>query len=169
MVLEELARRAFRALENARLYDEVEREAQAAGVLASVADGVFLVDRRGRIQLWNRAAETYRHRPAVGDTSRGSVSADVLPGWADLVDLIPVVATPGTEDSCRETLRVPLEPRRQGKVWLAISGVALGCGDGVCVPRPDGDPRGRGDEERLRRDGLPRAAHAAGGDLRRGG
>jgi PAS domain S-box-containing protein len=122
MVLEELARRASVALENARLYREVERQAQAAGVLESVADGVFLVDRRGRIRLWNRAAETISGLPA--SAVEGKRPADVLPGWADLVELIPVVSTPGTEE-LPET--VPLELAGK-EVWLSISGVRSGDG-----------------------------------------
>jgi PAS domain S-box-containing protein len=54
---EELARRVAMAIENAQLYRETERRAQAARVLASIGDGVVLVDRRGRVQLWNAAAE----------------------------------------------------------------------------------------------------------------
>ncbi len=54
---EELARRAGTAIENAQLYREVEERAQAARVLETVGDGVFLVDQAGVIRLWNRAAE----------------------------------------------------------------------------------------------------------------
>jgi PAS domain S-box-containing protein len=122
MVLEELARRASVALENARLYGEVQRQAQAAGVLASVADGVFLVDRRGRIRLWNRAAETITGLPAA--TVEGKRPADVLPGWADLSELIPVVTTPGTEE-LPETVPLELDGK---EVWLSVSGVRSGDG-----------------------------------------
>jgi PAS domain S-box-containing protein len=122
MVLEELARRASVALENARLYGEVERQAQAVGVLESVADGVFLVDRRGRIRLWNRAAETITGLPA--SAVEGKRLADVLPGWADLSELVPVVSTPGTEE-LPETIPLELDGR---EVWLSISGVRSGDG-----------------------------------------
>jgi GAF domain-containing protein len=54
---EELARRAATAIENARLYREAEARAQAARVLATIGDGVFLVDQSGRVQLWNSAAQ----------------------------------------------------------------------------------------------------------------
>src|SRR3982751_960243 len=53
---EELARRAAMAIENARLYRETEERAQAARVLAAIGDGVLLVDRGGRVRLWNEAA-----------------------------------------------------------------------------------------------------------------
>src|SRR5439155_736438 len=54
---EELARRASTAIENAQLYREAEERAQAARVLETVADGVFLVDIEGIVRIWNRAAE----------------------------------------------------------------------------------------------------------------
>jgi PAS domain S-box-containing protein len=117
MVLEELARRASVAVENARLYQEVERQAQAAGVLASVADGVFLVDRGGKIRLWNRAAETITGMAAADVT--GKRPEDVLAGWEDLDAVIPVVSTPGTEEQ-PETIPVDIEGK---ELWLSISGV----------------------------------------------
>jgi PAS domain S-box-containing protein len=120
MVLEELARRSSVALENARLYGEVERQAQAAGVLASVADGVFLVDRLGRIRLWNRAAEAITGLRA-GEVL-GKRTTEVLVGWDELEGFIRVVSTPGTEEQ-PET--VPFEV--DGKeLWLSISGVRSG-------------------------------------------
>src|SRR2546428_2660161 len=54
---EELARRASTAIENAQLYRESEERAQAARVLETIADGVFLVDDDEILRLWNRAAE----------------------------------------------------------------------------------------------------------------
>src|ERR671936_119574 len=47
----ELARRAALAIENAQLYREVEERAQAARVLETVDDGVFLVDAGGIVRL----------------------------------------------------------------------------------------------------------------------
>src|SRR4029079_4753850 len=57
ILAEELARRAASAIENAHLYREAEARAQAARVLAAIGDGVVLVDRAGRVRLWNTAAE----------------------------------------------------------------------------------------------------------------
>ncbi|MDX6515474.1 MAG: hypothetical protein QOH73_1140 [Gaiellaceae bacterium] len=122
MVLEELARRASVALENARLYEEVERQAQAAGVLASVADGVFLVDGRGRIQLWNRAAEAITGLRA--DAVQGKRVADVLAGWEELEGIVPVVSTPGTEEQ-PETVPLDVDGK---ELWLSVSGVRSGDG-----------------------------------------
>jgi PAS domain S-box-containing protein len=76
---EELARRAGTAVENAQLYRAVEERAQAARVLETVADGVFLVDTGGVVRLWNRAAETIsgiRREEIVGRRLE-----ELLPGW----------------------------------------------------------------------------------------
>src|SRR5438093_458654 len=79
---EELARRAGTAVENAQLYREVEERAQAARVLDTVGDGVFLVDGEGMVRLWNRAAAAL-----TGLTSAevvGRHADEVLPGWDHL-------------------------------------------------------------------------------------
>jgi signal transduction histidine kinase len=52
----ELARRAAVAVDNARLYDEVERRADAARALRHVAEAVVLVDEDGTPRYWNEAA-----------------------------------------------------------------------------------------------------------------
>ena len=62
----DLARRAAVAIDNAQLYRAAEERAQAARVLASVGDGVFLVDRTGFIRTWNRAAAIATGLPRVG-------------------------------------------------------------------------------------------------------
>jgi PAS domain S-box-containing protein len=102
---EELARRAAMAIETAQLYRETEERAQAARVLASIGDGVLLVDRDGRLRLWNSAAERITGLDAEGVL--GHRLADVLPGW-------PTAEQPGT---------VPLE-LGGGELWLSISAVA---------------------------------------------
>jgi PAS domain S-box-containing protein len=53
---QELASRAGVAMENARLFEELRRRAQAAQALEFVGDGVFLVGSDGVILLWNPAA-----------------------------------------------------------------------------------------------------------------
>jgi len=102
---EELARRAAMAIENARLYRETEERAQAARVLASIGDGVLLVDRDGRVRLWNAAAE--RITGLTGDDVLGHRVVDVLPGW-------PSAEQPGT---------VPLELGGP-ELWVSVSAVA---------------------------------------------
>jgi two-component system sensor histidine kinase VicK len=115
---EELARRAAVAIENARLYSEVEERAQAARVLEAVGDGVFLVDAQGRIRLWNAAATT------ITGLTRGEVvdrpAVDAIPGWASVAELIPIseLAGPVTSES------VPLDLGHR-ELWLSVSGVGF--------------------------------------------
>ncbi|MGH2933312.1 MAG: GAF domain-containing protein [Gaiellaceae bacterium] len=75
---EELAARAAVAVDNSRLFYEAEHRAEAARALDSIADGVFLVDARGAIRIWNAAAEliTGLGAPQV----RGRGAADVFGG-----------------------------------------------------------------------------------------
>jgi PAS domain S-box-containing protein len=108
---EELARRAATAIENARLYRAVEERAQAASVLETVGDGVFLVDRDGVVRLWNRAAELMSG--VTRDAIVGSKLSELLPHW-------------GRISTRPETL--PLE-RDGPDRWVSISGVEFA--DGV--------------------------------------
>ena len=98
---EELARRATMAIENARLYRETEERAQAARVLAAIGDGVLLVDRAGRVRLWNSAAE--RITGLREDAVLGRRLEDAVPGW--------------------QTGTVPLEIEGR-ELWLSVSSVA---------------------------------------------
>jgi PAS domain S-box-containing protein len=98
---EELARRAAMAIENARLYREAGERAQAARVLAAIGDGVLLVDRAGRVRLWNAAAE--RITGLDVETVLGHPLADAVPGW--------------------RTGTVPFEIGGR-ELWLAVSSVA---------------------------------------------
>src|SRR5437588_5063778 len=104
---EELARRAGIAVENAQLYREVEERAQAARVLETVGDGVFLVDDAGIVRLWNRAAESI-----TGSSREGIVGRrleGVLAGWER-----------GTARA--ETLPLELAGRER---WVSVSGVTF--------------------------------------------
>jgi PAS domain S-box-containing protein len=111
-----LAQMAALAIDNARLYAEVEEGADAARVLSYVGDGVFLVDRSGVVRLWNTAAES------ITGFGAGSVLAhsaeDVIPGWRALGDRIPVASSP--EPVHAETL--PIDTAL-GERWISISGV----------------------------------------------
>ena len=60
----DLARRAGIAVDNAQLYRAAEERSQAARVLASIGDGVMLVDGKGIVRYWNRAAEAITGLPA---------------------------------------------------------------------------------------------------------
>jgi PAS domain S-box-containing protein len=116
LLAEELARRAGTAIENARLYREVEEQAQAARVLAAIGDGVVLFDSDGVIRLWNRAAEgiTGVRREAV----IGRRAADVLPSFPPTGQRIPLASSgsPATP----ETVPVEIDGR---ELWLSITGV----------------------------------------------
>ena len=117
----DVAHRAALVVEVERLHRRVEQEADAARVLAYVADGVFLVDRTGRIGLWNPAAEAITGFPAA--SMLGRRPADAIPGWESVRERIPsassaVPAVPAT---------VPLETAA-GEKWLSISAVEFFAG-----------------------------------------
>ena len=108
---EELARRAGTAVENAQLYREVEERAEAARVLETVGDGVFLVDGEGIVRLWNRAAEQIT---GIGrDEIVGRRLDQLLGGWQEISDHV-------------ETRPVERDGRER---WVSISGVTFD--DGV--------------------------------------
>ena len=113
---EELARRAATAIENARLYREAEARAQAARVLATIGDGVFLVDQSGRIQLWNSAAQWITG--LLEEDVLGKPAATAIPGWATMQDRIPVAST--GEVARAESIPLQLNER---ELWLSVSAV----------------------------------------------
>jgi PAS domain S-box-containing protein len=145
---EELARRAATAVENAQLYREVEERAQAARVLETVGDGVFLVDGEGVIRLWNQAAEALtglRRSDVVGRPA-----GEVLPGWDDLAGRVPVAGAPGPASA--ETLPLDLGGRER---WLSISGVGFDEGT-VYAFRDISEERAL---ERMRQDLVATVSH----------
>jgi signal transduction histidine kinase/transcriptional regulator with GAF, ATPase, and Fis domain len=117
----ELARRAAVAVENARLFREAERGANAAQALAYVADGVVLLDREERVRHWNTAAAWITgvdEEDALGRTVR-----EVVPGWETLAELVPLVP-PGSAPR-PVTLPLALAARER---WVAVTGVDFGHG-----------------------------------------
>jgi signal transduction histidine kinase/putative methionine-R-sulfoxide reductase with GAF domain len=118
-VAEDLARRAAIAIDNAQLYREAEERAQAARVLASVGDGVFFVDRTGVVRTWNRAAVTTTGLALPDVVDR--LAADAIPGWAEIVTRIPIVAA-GSAPPRAESLPLDLGGR---ELWLSIHGVVV--------------------------------------------
>jgi len=115
----DIARRAAIAIDNAQLYGAAAERAQAARVLASVGDGVFLVDRAGVIRTWNRAAAIATSLPASAVVDRLAVEA--IPGWAAIASRIEV-ATAGSAAPRPESLPLDLGGR---ELWLSIHGVAV--------------------------------------------
>jgi PAS domain S-box-containing protein len=108
---EELALRAAAVIETAQLYEEVERRAQAARALETIADGVVLLDKEERILLWNNAAEAMTGLAAADIIGRPAREA--LPGYADQVVEVDVDGRPQT---------VPLEINGR-ELWLSFSAV----------------------------------------------
>jgi PAS domain S-box-containing protein len=116
-LVEDIAGRIALAVDRARLYSEVEQRADAARVLAHVADGVLLLDRSGVVRLWNPAAEGITAIRAADVIGRAA--ADAIPGWQESAETVPVSATP---DPGHPEVVIPLETER-GERWIAISGV----------------------------------------------
>jgi PAS domain S-box-containing protein len=120
---EELARRAAVAVDNALLFHEVERRAEAARVLEHIGDGVFMIDADGVVRLWNRAAEALTHLDS--DDVVGRAAAEAIPGWAAIAGRVPVASAPGATRGA-ETLPLELPGR---ELWLSI--VAVGFAEGT--------------------------------------
>ena len=104
------------AIEQARLYEEVEARADASRVLENVGEGVFLVDQEGIVRSWNPAAEaiTGLRPPEV----IGSEAAAAIPGWNETIARITV----GSSHEAAPIEAVPLETE-SGEQWIAISAV----------------------------------------------
>jgi len=133
----ELARHAAIAIDNAQLYEEAERRAQAARVLESVGDGVVLIDREGVIRVWNPAAAAI-----VGLSEAdvlGRTIADVIPRWHEIAKVVPIASSP-TEPVRAVTTPVEIEGR---ELWISGTGVALA--ERVAPPR--GELRSRAPRE----------------------
>ena len=99
---------------------ELARRAETSQALEFVGDGVFLLDGDGIVRLWNPAAAAItglREADVVGRSL-----SEALPGWADVVRLIPVA-----ERRHGGAVRAETVPVEIGGVeaWLSISGVAF--------------------------------------------
>jgi signal transduction histidine kinase len=146
---QELAARAAVAVDNAQLYREAQERAQAARVLASVGDGVFLVDRSGHVRTWNVAAAA-----ATGLLPKqviGRAADEAIPGWSAIAPRIPVAPAGGGLPR-PESLPLDLGER---ELWISIHGVTLP--DGVVYAFRD-----RTDErtvERMRNEFVSTVSH----------
>jgi PAS domain S-box-containing protein len=117
----ELGRRAGVAVDNARLYREATRGANAAQALAYVADGVVLLDREGRVRHWNPAAAAIMGVDEAEAIDR-SVE-EVVPAWKELTAHVPLVA-PGSPPR-PVTIPIAIAGRER---WVAVTGVNFGRG-----------------------------------------
>jgi len=117
---EELARRAAIAVDNAELYRRADERAQAAQVLATVGDGVCLIDGAGVVRLWNPAAEAITGLAASEITGRRAEA--ILPGWTELAPQVPVSSDPGTASTRAATVPLQIGER---ELWLSVSGVGF--------------------------------------------
>jgi PAS domain S-box-containing protein len=117
---QELAARAAIAVENARLYREAERRAEAALALAYVGDGVVLLDRDGRVRFWNAAAA------AITGVREGDVvgrhPSEVVPAWEELTRLAALAEAAAPERA--RPVTVPIATA-SGDRWVAVTGVAF--------------------------------------------
>jgi two-component system, OmpR family, phosphate regulon sensor histidine kinase PhoR len=109
------------AIDNARLYVEVEARQDANRVLRHVGDGVFLLDRDGFIRLWNPASAEITGVSV--DAAQGKSASEAIPGWHELSELAPV----GTNREPARPLTLPIETER-GERWISISGVEFAAG-----------------------------------------
>jgi PAS domain S-box-containing protein len=112
----DIARRVALTLDAAHLHQRVELEADAARVLAYVADGVFLVDRTGVIRLWNPAAEAITGY--VSDAMIGNRPSEAIPGWENFREQIPVAGEAGP--AAPESVWIETD---EGQRWISISAV----------------------------------------------
>jgi PAS domain S-box-containing protein len=116
-LVEDLAGRIAIAIDRGHLYREVEERADAARVLEHFADGVLLLDRGGTVRLWNPAAEAITSISTTDVVGRSAT--EVIPGWREAVDSVPIVTTP---DPGHAEVVIPIETER-GERWISISGV----------------------------------------------
>jgi PAS domain S-box-containing protein len=110
------------AVDNARLYREAAELAQAARVLASVGDGVLLVDRAGIARYWNRAAEAITGLPRTQIVDHPV--AETIPAWQSLAGRVPI-ATEGATTTRAQSLPLAVGDR---ELWLSVSGVSVADG-----------------------------------------
>jgi PAS domain S-box-containing protein len=117
---QELGARAAIAVENARLYREAERRAEAVLALAYVGDGVVLLDDDGRVRFWNAAAAAItgvREADALGRQP-----SEVLPAGGVLVGLAELADADAPQRA--RSVTVPIETAA-GDRWVAVTGVAF--------------------------------------------
>jgi two-component system, OmpR family, phosphate regulon sensor histidine kinase PhoR len=89
-------------------------------VLGYVADGVFLVDAKGMVQLWNPAAEAITGVPAAAVLGRPV--EETIPGGNELAQAVTVASAPAESTGRATTLPVEIRGR---ELWLSVAGVSF--------------------------------------------
>ena len=102
---------------------EAEERGQAALVLGYVADGVFLVDANGTVQLWNAAAEAITGMSA--EAVLGLPAEKVLPGLDSFAEGVTIASAPAASTVPAATLHVQIGER---DLWLSVAGVSFADG-----------------------------------------
>jgi PAS domain S-box-containing protein len=147
---QQLSARAAIAIENARLYQESERRAEAALALAYVGDGVVLLDEDGRVRFWNAAVAAItgvREQEALGRRP-----VELLPSWDELTRLSELADAEAPQRA--RSVTVPLETPA-GDRWVAVTGVAFD--EGVVYALRD--VTDQKEFERTRSDFVATASH----------
>jgi PAS domain S-box-containing protein len=120
-----LAGRAGVAIENALLYWETERRADAARALTYVGDAVVLVDGDGIVRYWNRAATIISGREQ--GEAIGTRAAEVVPGWQAIAEHVVAADALAGEIATSRTVPVTVADAEH---WLSVAAVDFG---GGCV------------------------------------
>ncbi|HZC75099.1 MAG TPA: ATP-binding protein, partial [Gaiellaceae bacterium] len=115
---QELAARAAIAVENARLYREAERRAEAALALAYVGDGVVLLDEDGRVRFWNAAACAITGVEEAD--ALGRHPSEAFGPWEELTRLAELADAEAPARA--RSVTVPIETPG-GDRWIAVTGV----------------------------------------------
>jgi len=131
-------RRRLEAAEAAARAVAAERE-QAARVLDAVGDGIFLLDRQGKVRLWNKAAELLSCLPA--ERALGQPLEALLPEWQALAPRIAIA-----EDGAMA--RPSTLPLQIGDKDLWLSFAAVRTADGVIYACRDVTSEQRLEEEK---------------------
>jgi len=112
-----------------KMREVLQEKEKTSAVLASVADGVYVVDTSGHIILWNRAAEVitgYNRETMVGKDCYG-------PGDGDDDDSSPFCATASTvsEGFSSTGYEVLISGKDGRRMWLSVSAAPIRDTDGA--------------------------------------
>ncbi|MDQ5821757.1 MAG: cell wall metabolism sensor histidine kinase WalK [Actinomycetota bacterium] len=89
-------------------------------MLATIGDGVCLVDGDGVVRLWNPAAEAITGLAAREVVNHPAEA--VLPRWTELAPRVPVASDPAAASTQATTVPVQIGNR---ELWLSFSGVGF--------------------------------------------